>query len=74
MIVLKLDCVRAHDMTPSRMPDSIVTVMHIPNRSVNPGSYPFQTNETVDKIVVLGDGAAAWAMTPNIDRSPATLR
>ena len=45
-------------------PHSIVTVMHIPDRFVNDYWYPFQTNETVDKIVVLSDGAAAWAMTP----------
>ncbi len=38
--------------------------MHIPNRSVNKYWYPFQTNETVDKLVVLSDGATAWAITP----------
>jgi hypothetical protein len=38
--------------------------MHIPDQLVNSYWYPFQTNETIDKIVVIGDGAAAWAMTP----------
>jgi hypothetical protein len=46
------------------VPNSTVTVMHIPNRSVNKYWYPFQTNETVDEIVVLSDGATAWAITP----------
>jgi hypothetical protein len=46
------------------LPHSIVTVMHIPDHFVNSQWYPFQLNETADKIVVLSDGAAAWAMTP----------
>ena len=49
---------------PSLLPHSIVTVMHIPDHGVNASWYPFDTNETVDKVVVLSDGAAAWAMTP----------
>jgi hypothetical protein len=43
---------------------SIVTVMHIPDHFINDRWYPGQLNETIDKIVVLSDGAAAWAMTP----------
>ncbi|HUO71918.1 MAG TPA: hypothetical protein VMU39_14185 [Solirubrobacteraceae bacterium] len=49
---------------PSALPHSIVTVMHIPDHRVNDRWYPAELNETVDKIVVLSDGAAAWAMTP----------
>jgi hypothetical protein len=49
---------------PSLLPHSIVTVMHIPDRFINDQWYPFELNETADKIVVLSDGAAAWAMTP----------
>jgi hypothetical protein len=45
-------------------PNSVVTVMHIPNHHVNPNFYPFELNEAVDKIVVASDGAAAWSMTP----------
>jgi hypothetical protein len=45
-------------------PNSVVTVMHIPNQHVNSYFYPFELNETVDKIVVASDGAAAWSMTP----------
>jgi hypothetical protein len=49
---------------PSVLPNSIVTVMHNPDHFINDQWYPGQLNETVDKIVVLSDGAAAWAMTP----------
>jgi hypothetical protein len=49
--------------------DSIVTVMHIPNRRVNPYSYPFDTNMHVEGIVVKSDGAAAWAATSPSDGS-----
>ncbi len=45
--------------------NSVITVMHIPDHFVSDQWYPFQTNENVDKIVVAGDGAAAWALTPN---------
>ena len=45
-------------------PHSVITVMHIPDRFVNDQWYPFETNETVDKIVVATDGAAAWAISP----------
>jgi hypothetical protein len=46
------------------LPHSVVTVMHIPDHFINDRWYPGQLNETIDKIVVLSDGAAAWAMTP----------
>ena len=46
------------------VPHSVVTVMHIPDHFINDRWYPGQLNETIDKIVVLSDGAAAWAMTP----------
>ncbi len=46
------------------LPNSVVTVMHIPNHYIDGYFYPFNLNETVDKIVVLSDGAAAWSMTP----------
>lgn len=46
------------------LPHSVITVMHIPDRHVDDYRYPFETNETVDKIVVASDGAAAWAITP----------
>ena len=49
--------------------DSIVTVMHIPNRHVNPYWYPFDTNMHVEGIVVKSDGAAAWAATSQSDGS-----
>jgi hypothetical protein len=49
---------------PSVLPHSIVTVMHIPDHFINDRWYPGQLNETIDKIVVISDGAAAWAMTP----------
>jgi hypothetical protein len=50
---------------PSVPPHSIVTVMRISDRSIDGYWYPFQTNETIDRIVVASDGAAAWSMTPN---------
>jgi hypothetical protein len=46
------------------LPHSVITVMRIPDRHVDDYRYPFETNETVDKIVVASDGAAAWAITP----------
>jgi len=49
--------------------DSIVTVMHIPDRHVNPYWYPFDTNMHVEGIVVKSDGAAAWAATSPSDGS-----
>lgn len=49
---------------PTAPAHSVVTVMHIPNHLVDSYWYPFQTNETIDKIVVASDGAAAWSMTP----------
>jgi hypothetical protein len=49
---------------PTALPDSVVTVMRITDHYVNPYFYPFDLNETVNRIVVLADGAAAWAMTP----------
>jgi hypothetical protein len=49
---------------PTILPHSIVTVMHIPNHFIDNRWYPGQLNEKVDKIVVLSDGAAVWAMTP----------
>ncbi len=48
----------------SVLPHSIVTVMRTSDRFVNDRWYPGQLNETIDKIVVLSDGAAAWAITP----------
>ncbi len=45
-------------------PNSVITVMRIPDHFVNSYWYPFQTNENIDKIVVAGDGAAAWAISP----------
>ena len=48
----------------SVLPHSIVTVMRTSDRFVNSGWYPGELNETIDKIVVLSDGAAAWAITP----------
>ncbi len=45
--------------------NSVITVMRIPDHFVSDQWYPLQTNENVDKIVVAGDGAAAWALTPN---------
>ncbi len=44
--------------------NSAVTVMHIPN-AVIPSGFPFDTNDNVSKVVVKGDGAAAWAATPS---------
>ncbi len=41
---------------------SIVTVMHIPDHSINDQWYPGQLNQKIDKIVVLSDGAAAWGL------------
>ena len=49
---------------PSILPHSIVTVMRIPDHFINSRWYPGQLNEKIDKIVVIKDGAAAWAMTP----------
>jgi hypothetical protein len=46
------------------LPNSVVTVMRIPDHFVNDRWYPLQTNENVDKIVVASDGAAAWAISP----------
>ncbi len=46
------------------LPHSIVTVMRASDRFVNSHWYPGELNETIDKIVVLSDGAAAWAITP----------
>jgi hypothetical protein len=46
------------------LPHSVITVMHLPDGHVDDYRYPFETNETVDKIVVASDGAAAWAITP----------
>jgi hypothetical protein len=46
------------------LPHSIITVMRASDRSVNSRWYPGELNETIDKIVVLSDGAAAWAITP----------
>jgi hypothetical protein len=43
---------------------SIITVMRISDHFINDRWYPGQLNERIDKIVVLSDGAAAWAMTP----------
>ena len=48
----------------SVLPHSIVTVMRTSDRFVNSHWYPGELNETIDKIVVLSDGAAAWAITP----------
>jgi hypothetical protein len=48
----------------SVLPHSIITVMRTSDRFVNDRWYPGQLNETIRKIVVLSDGAAAWAMTP----------
>ena len=48
----------------SVLPHSIVTVMRTSDRFVNSHWYPAELNETIDKIVVLSDGAAAWAITP----------
>jgi hypothetical protein len=45
-------------------PNSVITVMHIPDHSVDSYYYPFSTNERVDQLVVVADGAAAWALTP----------
>jgi hypothetical protein len=55
----------ANDPNFSGPPNSVLTVMRIPDGFVNQQWYPFQTNETIDKIVVIPDGAAAWAITPN---------
>lgn len=38
--------------------------MRISDRFINERWYPGELNETIEKIVVLSDGAAAWAMTP----------
>jgi len=46
------------------LPHSIVTVMRIPDHFVSDQWYPFQTNQPVVKIVVISDGAAAWALGP----------
>ena len=48
----------------SVLPHSIVTVMRTSDRFINHRWYPGGLNETIDKIVVLSDGAAAWAITP----------
>jgi len=55
---------------------SVVTVMHIPDGKIDDTRYPYETNETVDKIVIASDGAAAWAMTPppNSDGSFTTVQ
>lgn len=46
------------------LPNSVVTVMRIPDHFVSDQWYPLQTNENVDKLVVASDGAAAWAISP----------
>jgi hypothetical protein len=48
----------------SVLPHSIITVMRTSDRFINDRWYPGQLNETIRKIVVLSDGAAAWAITP----------
>lgn len=45
-------------------PNDVITVMHIPDHALATNYYPFITNERVDKLVVVSDGAAAWAITP----------
>jgi hypothetical protein len=37
--------------------------MHIPDHAV-PSGFPFDTGDHVDRIVVKGDAASAWAATP----------
>jgi hypothetical protein len=46
------------------LPHSIITVMRASDRFINSRWYPGELNETINKIVVLSDGAAAWAITP----------
>jgi hypothetical protein len=48
----------------SFVPHSVVTVMRISDHYINQRWYPGELNEKIEKIVVLSDGAAAWAMTP----------
>jgi hypothetical protein len=50
---------------------SEVRVMHITNGAI-PATFPFDTNDQVDKVLVKSDGAAAWAATPS--DYPNTLR
>jgi hypothetical protein len=50
---------------------SEVRVMHVTNGAI-PSGFPFDTNDTVNKVVVKSDGAAAWAATPS--DYPNTLR
>lgn len=47
---------------------SIVNVMRIPDHAVS-NSYPFDTNDHVDGLVVEPDGAAAWAATSSDPRT-----
>jgi hypothetical protein len=49
---------------PTEPPNDVITVMHIPDHALATNYYPFHTNERVDKLVVVSDGAAAWALTP----------
>ena len=51
----------------SSPPDSVITVMHIPDHNVDSYFYPFHTNLKVTKLVVVSDGAAAWALPEDQD-------
>ncbi len=61
---------------PSIPPHSIVTVMHIPDHSINDQWYPGLLNQRVEKIVVISDGAAAWGLAadPNDDATNAIIQ
>lgn len=48
----------------SSTPHSVVNVIHIPDGAI-PRSFPFNTNDDVNKVVVKSDGASAWAATPS---------
>jgi hypothetical protein len=49
---------------PSEPPNDVITVMHIPDHALATNYYPFHTNEQVTGLVVVSDGAAAWALNP----------
>ena len=63
-------------LDPSVLPHSIVTVMHIPDQSVNDRWYPGLLNQRIEKIVVISDGAAVWGLAadPNDDTTNAIIQ